>query len=231
MTPPNTPPAGGRRPTRPRIQSPTERELVSEQARRERAASMDESSGVVEHDPNADDYEDLTGQHAGEELDRLRRERRTTGQRLTHVERKLDRQVEAFSDFKTEVTGKIEHMAGTVEALTGEIKRTLDAFAAREHVTFTAKVDVDASKQKTEIEAQAETEVARAVAEAKKEAAIELAKVKAEIDAKAEKDKAELVRIENRRKMIQRVLVGAGLIALGIIGHAIAQHFGIVGTP
>jgi hypothetical protein len=221
VTPPNTP----RRPTRPRIQTPTSRELASEQARRERASSIDEAAaGVV--GPYEDEEEDLTGQYEGEELERLRRERRTTDQAVAHLERRMDKQVTAFGEFQTEITGKVEHMSGVMEGLGGEIRRTLDTLNQRDHMTFTAKVDVDTTKQKAEIETQAETATAKAVAEAKAEAAIEVAKAKAELERQATIEKDRIARLDARRKAIYRVVAGVGLIVLGMVVHGIAQHFG-----
>lgn len=220
MTPPANPP---RRPTRPRIQSPTERELASEQARRERASSIDDA---VPGEIAPYESEDLTGQYEGEELERLRRERRNTDQRIGHLENKVEMTVAALGDFKQEITGTVAHMSGVMDGLVGEIRRALDTMTERDHVRFTTTVDVDATKQKAAIESQAETEAAKAIAIAKAEAAIEVAKAKAELEKQALIAKAELVRIENRRKMVGKVLAGAGLIAIGIIAHAIAQHFG-----
>lgn len=92
--------------------------------------------------------EEVTGQYEGDEL-RQARARRPTDQRIERMEGKHD---ELRGDFKTlaahvgdlresvgEMSGKLEVLPKLVDA----IDRASDRVAQREHVTFTAQVDVD----------------------------------------------------------------------------------------
>jgi len=154
-------------PRPPRLQRPTERELESDRSRRERASSQVDDLSEEFDDP-------ITGNYEGEELQRVRREKRTTGERLDRLEVKHDRLVEAVTQTRVAV-GRIEGQLEVLPELVSVIKQG----AAREHVTFTAKVDVDKAREEAKIEVEKAKELSAVeIEEAKKRAQVELDKAK-----------------------------------------------------
>jgi hypothetical protein len=88
-----------------RHQTQTERDLSGLAARRDRDAATPEFV-----------CEDLTGRFRGEELKRVRRERRSTAARLEHLEDKYDRLVRSVVASRTKI---IVAVVGAVGVLAG----------------------------------------------------------------------------------------------------------------
>ena len=146
----------------------------------------------------ADD--DFTGQHRAmpeEQRDpkklKDKRRTRTDSDRIEHLEERADHHDEVLGKIDDKVgrmepelskmSGKLDILPKLVEL----VEMTMSAAHEREHVTFTAQVDVDTAKAKTEIE---------------KQAAIAVAEAKDEIKDRASKREA-------RRKIWVKVLGGA----------------------
>lgn len=99
--------------------------------------------------------EDLTGQYDGEELARMRA-RRPTDKRLARLESKYDDLAEVVTETRLEVKetrGEIREMRGELKVLP-ELVDVLRQREAREHVTFTAKVEVDKAKEHAQVEVE-----------------------------------------------------------------------------
>jgi hypothetical protein len=130
MTPPRRP------------QSQTERDVASFAARKER----DAAPAFVD--------EDLTGRYEGEELYEARKARAADDPAARIV--LLETEQKTLSTDVGEMKVSIAEIRGDQKAhgasLLG-IQKTLDQFTQREHVTFTAKVDVDTAKQLDAIDA------------------------------------------------------------------------------
>src|SRR5680860_633497 len=153
-----TPPFGTRK---PRMQSQDERDAAGFAARRER-----DRDGAVKESAG----EEITGRYEGEELSERRAERppderfgrlEEKHDELKHdVEKKHDelkqdvREVRSdVKDLSSQVSTMQANVAGAVSKIDGQeklltetlsiVKKTHDREADREHVTFTATVDVD----------------------------------------------------------------------------------------
>jgi hypothetical protein len=125
-----------------RLQTATERELASAAARRERAQSP-----AVEFV-----CDDVTGQYEGEELQRMRAQRKPDD-RIGRLEEKHDSLVKVVTETRVEVakiSGQLEVLPKLVDAINQSVQRT----AQRDHVTFTAKVDVDKAQALDVIDAR-----------------------------------------------------------------------------
>src|SRR5262249_37993257 len=105
-----------------------------------------------------DAHDEITGKYEGEELEE-RRARRPTPERILRLERKHDELAadvkEVRQDVKTverhlcEVAERVAHVDGQMEILpkvVDEMRLATRAMQEREHVTFTAKLDLDKAK-------------------------------------------------------------------------------------
>lgn len=88
---------------------------------------------------------DITGNHSGDDLRELR-SRRPTGLRLELLEEKHDHLAAAVTDMHLETTAEfgdikatLGEVAGAVKGLTTVVENSLK----RDHVTFSARVEVD----------------------------------------------------------------------------------------
>lgn len=149
-TPIDSPRAVGRVATRRRLQSATDRDIESDRARRERASASGE---VVDPIPD-----EITGRYEGDELE-MYRSKRGTDERITRLESKHDKLTEAHQELVKSV-GKV---AQGVSEMRGEMKvlpRLVDALekaaerrANDDHVTLTARVDVERARAMEPVEA------------------------------------------------------------------------------
>ena len=161
-----TPPHGTKRPLRG--QSQDERDAEGLAARREREAAA----------PGPEWDGEITGKYEGEELEEFRATR-PIGARVGHLEKKHDgllgdlkevradvKEVRAdvkefggqVSNLRAEVSGAV----GKLEGQEGVLKETLSIVkksADRDHVTFTAKVDVDRAKELAKVELDKEQQL------------------------------------------------------------------------
>lgn len=90
-------------------------------------------------------FDDITGKFEGEELRQMRRSKRDTDERIERLEVKHDSLVKVVTETRLEVanmSGKLDVLPELVDAVRATAERT----AQREHVTFTAQVDVDRAK-------------------------------------------------------------------------------------
>lgn len=91
------------------------------------------------------DTEEVTGQYSGDEL-RAIRSKRTTSERLERLEVKHDDLKQDFGNRLGRVEIAVADMGGQFKIIPSLINTMQDATKAmqqRDHVTFTAKVDVD----------------------------------------------------------------------------------------
>ena len=174
-----------------RIQSQTERDFDGLEARAER--ERDARDGR----PTSIEFDEVTGQHHGDEL-RALRAARPPEQRLERLEDKHDELVEIVTDTRLTVS-KIEGKLDVLPELVSVVKGMATAREQREHVTFTAQVEVDQARKIAEIEKEKDTAVAEK---------------KAELDDRLDKKKS-------RRKLWIKILSGAGVLVAGGIIHTI----------
>lgn len=136
--------------------------------------------------------EELTGRCEGEELAK-KRANRPTGQRVAHLETRVDGVVETIAEWRVEVSTEIGKVVAAVGSLAGEVKGLATVVGdsrQREHVTFTAKVDVDKNNQLSDIDVAAKRETAE-----------------------IETDKAaRIARIEVYKTLALRIIAGAAVI-------------------
>jgi len=185
-----------------RFQSQTERDFDGLEARAEREREGRDGR------PAAIEFEEITGQHHGAEL-RAMRASRPPEVRLERMEDKHDELVSIVSDtretFAREVgairtqVGKIEGKLDVLPELVSVVKGIATAREQREHLTFTAQVEVDQARKLAEIEKEKDTAVAEK---------------KAELDDRLDKKKS-------RRKLWIKILGGVGVLIAGAIVHAI----------
>jgi hypothetical protein len=179
-----------------RVQSQDERDAEGFAARKERELAVPRSEFVTE---------EYTDKHEGIELDELRETRKPID-RIRRLERKGDVTSADLKDVRSDVKelsghvsdlredvagaiGKIEGQAPVLSELLSIVKKSSD----RDHVTFTAKVEVDKAAE------LAKTEVAKAN---------ELAKV--------EISKEEALDVYSARKARRKALLkGLGLVSSG----------------
>ena len=167
------------------FQSQDARDFAGLEARAEREGR----APAAIHDP-----EDLTGQYEGEELREMRRTRRTTGERVEHLEDKLDDHAAIVSDLRAdvgEIKGKLEVLPKLVSLVQG--------IHDRDHVTFTAQVEVDTAKQTAEIEKEKEIAVEQ-----------ERARIRNELDVKRAKR-------ERTTRIMTKILGAMGAVVAGWI--------------
>lgn len=125
-----------------RLQTSTERDLEGVAQRRAR-----ESTPIVSVP------DEITGQYEGEEL-AAARARRPTAERVARLEVKHDALAGVVSDTREEVakmSGKLDVLPDLVRA----VQQSGERSAAREHVTFTAQVDVAKEREIDVIRARA----------------------------------------------------------------------------
>lgn len=105
-----------------------------------------------------------TGVVSGDEL-RERRERRPTPERIGHLEDRVDGVVDSFGELKAEVAKELADVKTSVGkelgdvkvamgSLVGEVKglsRVVEDASKREHIKFTATVDVDKAKKISDV--------------------------------------------------------------------------------
>ena len=169
----NTPPVGLKK--LPRLQSQDERDEESFAARREREA-------VVKEFPS----EEVTGRYEGEELEEHRRARAPDERfgrlekkhdELKHdVEKQHDELKKDVSDVRSDVKELSNHVSDMREDVSGAVgkidgqekvlvemlsivKKTADHAADRQHVTFTAQVDVDRATELAKVEVNKEQQL------------------------------------------------------------------------
>ena len=180
MSESSKPPMGPTKKPPPRMQSQDERDMGGLAARREREISMKESA-LKEYA-----CEDITGSYEGEELEAHRRTR-PSDERFSHLEKKHDElkhDVEKkydelkkdvsdvrsdvkdlssqVSDMRSDVSGAVGKIDGQESVLTemlSIVKKTAEHGADRQHVTFTAKVDVDRAKELAQVEVNKEQQL------------------------------------------------------------------------
>jgi hypothetical protein len=154
------------------MQSQDERDAEGFAARKERAGAVKELAG-----------EEITGRYEGEELSE-RRAQRPPDERFGRleekhdelkkdVEKKHDELKKDVSDVRSDVkglSGQVSDMRSAVSGAVGKldgqqalltetlsiVKKTHDREADREHVTFTATVDVDRAKELAKVEVDKE---------------------------------------------------------------------------
>lgn len=138
--------------TRRRLQSATERDIESDRARKERD-SMTASGEVLDPVPD-----EITGRYEGDELE-MYRNRRTTDERIVHLERKHDKLTEAhqkLADSISRVANDVSEMRGEMKVLprlVDALEKAADRRADADHVTLTAKVDVERARALEPVEA------------------------------------------------------------------------------
>jgi hypothetical protein len=176
-----TPPPGMKKPTR--MQSQDDRDAEGLAARRERDAAVKEFSN-----------DEITGRYEGEELDEKRAERGDT-ERIGRLEKKHDelkgdvKQLSGeVSSLRTEVSstrsevagaiGKIDGQSGVLTEMLDLVKKTVEQTAEREHVSFTAKVEVDKAHELARVEVDKEQQLA--AIEVTKETTVDTVKAKAD---------------------------------------------------
>ena len=174
-----------------RIQSQTERDFDGLEARAERER---ESRDVH---PIPIEFDEITGQHHGEEL-RAMRAARPPELRLERLEDKHDELVTIVTDTRLTVS-KIEGKLDVLPELVSVVKGIATAREQREHLKFTAQVEVDQARELAEIEKDKDTAVAEK---------------KAELDDRLDKKKS-------RRKLWIKILSGVGVLIAGGIVHTI----------
>jgi len=166
------------------MQSQDERDEEGLAARREREGLAKDSSPVLSTRdfPN----EEITGSYEGEELE-ARRRGRAPDERFGRLENKHDelkRDVEKkhdelkkdvsevradvkvlsghVGDMRADVSGAVGKIDGQEKVLTemlGIVKKTADHAADRQHVTFTAQVDVDRAQELAKVEVDKEQQL------------------------------------------------------------------------
>jgi hypothetical protein len=187
-----TPPLGMKKPTR--MQSQDERDAEGLAARREREAVVKESSN-----------DEITGRYEGEELDE-KRDERDEKERIVRLEKKHDalkkdvqkkheelkgdvkelrgdvKQLSGeFSDLRSEVSGavgKLDGQSSVLSEMLGIVKKTAEQTVEREHVSFTAKVEVDKAHELAKVEVDKEQQLA--AIEVSKETNVDTVKAKAD---------------------------------------------------
>ena len=93
--------------------------------------------------------EDVTGNYEGEALQEMRR-RRDTGERVDRMEVKHDRLVDIVTEMRVEhgeAIARVETKLEDLPKLVDIVTKIADRAGERDHVTFTAKMDVDTAKQ------------------------------------------------------------------------------------
>lgn len=190
-TPP--PPATSKK---PRGQTQDERDMEGFAARREREAA------ALVSDYAADD---LTGKYEGAELEE-ERDHRPPIERIKRLERKSDAHKTELKEIRTDVkelSGHVSNLRADVagfggkidgqESVLSEMLSIVKKGAEREHVTFTAQVEVDKERALSEVEVDKE----RALSEV-------------EVDRQEQLDK--FAKRDARRKLVVK---GMGLLASG----------------
>ncbi len=140
--------------------SQTERDIESKAARDEREAAQE----AARRDAAGDDVpvevtDEVTGQYEGDDLKEMRA-KRTTGERLERLEDKHDALVKDVTQTRVDV-GEIKGQLSVLPELVSVIKGIAEQGAAREHVTFTAQVDVDTAAKKADVLDQLDAKKAR----------------------------------------------------------------------
>ena len=176
------------------MQSQDERDAEGIAARRERDAVAKELIS-----------DEVTGRYEGEELDEKRAERGDT-ERIVRLEKKHDalkKDVQKKHDelkgdvkqlsgevsiLRSEVSGARSEVAGAVGKIDGQsgvltemldlVKKTVEQTAEREHVSFTAKVEVDKAHELAKVEVDKEQQLA--AIEVSKETTVDTVKAKAD---------------------------------------------------
>lgn len=168
-----------------RMQSQDERDAEGIAARRER------DRGTVAKELTE---EEITGRYEGEQLEEKRAERGDT-ERIGRLEKKHDelksdvRQLSGeVSSLRTEVSdtrsevagavGKIDGQSGVLTEMLDLVKKTVAQTAEREHVSFTAKVEVDKAHELARVEVDKEQQLA--AIEVTKETTVDTVKAKAD---------------------------------------------------
>lgn len=134
------------KPTLPRMQSQTERDLGGIAARKERDRerdrdSRDQSGGFAS--------EPVTGNYEGEAL-RLARSRRPTPERIEHLEDRVDDVVTTIGEWRAEVGQQLGGVSGAIGALAGEVRglRTVVETASHhDRITFKSQVEVETAQE------------------------------------------------------------------------------------
>jgi hypothetical protein len=201
-----------------RLQSATEREVLSERARKDRAVSSSENgiaTGVSTGVPIDDG--DVTGQHevgliTESELAEARA-RRAPEDRLHLLERKHDIVVDRLGKVEVTVAGLAGEMK-VLPDLIGTMKDATKAMQERDHVTFTAKVDVEKAAAQAEIEIDKAKEIADAQAQAEIDKAKEIAATKVAVA--KERD---VIDARKARRKRWTYVIGGGVAALSVVKH------------
>lgn len=100
--------------------------------------------------------EDCTGKHEGDDL-REMRARRPTDERVGRLEDKHDELVASVGEWRIETTEQLGNVNAGLGKLTGAVeglRTVVDSSLKRDHVTFTAKTDVDKAQQLDAIDAR-----------------------------------------------------------------------------
>lgn len=129
----------------PRLQSPTERELDSDRGRRDRATPRGGEMIPEEFD------DPITGNYEGEELQRMRRDKRSTGERLDRLEVKHDALVKDVTETRV-IVGEMKGELKVLPELVSIVKDVAKQRAEQEHVTFTQKIDLATKREEAKIE-------------------------------------------------------------------------------
>ncbi len=117
--------------------------------------------------PIAVEMDEVTGKYEGDELKSMRA-RRPTDERITRLEEKHDKlesKVDKLDGKVDQVDDKVDKMAVSVAGMEGQFKviprlvdsmeKAIESMNEREHVKFTATVDVDKAKQLSKVEIEA----------------------------------------------------------------------------
>lgn len=94
--------------------------------------------------------EDVTGQYDGDELDRLRA-MRPADQRIARLEKKHDDLTQVVTETRV-IVGEMSGQLSVLPELISVVRESANRASQREHVTFTAQVDVDKARQLDSIE-------------------------------------------------------------------------------
>lgn len=116
--------------------------------------------------PEEVDFDDLTGRYEGEELEQMRAMRAESAPEvsLTKLEKKHDALAievgglsKSVTDMRVEHAEQMGDMRGAIGDLAGEVKGlavVVKADRDKDHLTFTAKVDVDRAKHISDVNVQ-----------------------------------------------------------------------------
>jgi len=217
-----TPPLGMKKP--PRMQSQDERDAEGYAARRER----DVAAAVKERE------DEITGRHAGEELAALRalrpNDERIGRLELKHDELKADvhlKHQELKGEFKevrddvkklsstvASATGKIEGQSSVLSETLGIVRKIAEQKVENEHISLTAKVEVDKAHELAKVEVAKEQQLAAIEVNKEVNKEQQLAAIEVSKEEKVDLVKAKHDRRKRNIEILALVASGMGVVEL-----------------